>query len=102
MSIFIFLQGFFVGLLLCAPIGPIGLLSVKRTLTHGRAAGVASVLGASAADVLYCALAGFGITLISSFLERQHLWLELSGGLILILLGMRIFFSEPTPKTLTN
>ncbi len=102
MSIFIFLKGFFVGLFLCAPIGPIGLLAVKRTFTHGRAAGVASVLGASAADVLYRALAGFGITLISNFLEREHLWLELCGGLILILLGLKIFFSEPVPKTPKN
>jgi threonine/homoserine/homoserine lactone efflux protein len=102
MSIFIFLKGFLVGLFMCAPVGPIGLLSVKRTLTHGRAAGAVSVLGAAAADGLYCALAGFGITLISNFFERGHLWVELIGVLILILLGMKIFFSPPSPETPKN
>lgn len=102
MSIFIFLKGFAVGLFLCAPVGPIGLLSVKRTLTHGRAAGAVSVLGAAAVDGLYCTLAGFGITLISNFLERGHVWLELAGGLMLILLGMHMFFSQPSPETSEN
>jgi threonine/homoserine/homoserine lactone efflux protein len=102
MGFVIFLKGFFVGLFMCAPIGPIGLLSVKRTLTHGRAAGVVSVFGAAAADGLYCTLAGFGITLISNLLEREHLWLELAGGLILILLGVKIFFSQSSTETPAN
>ena len=79
---------------MCAPVGPVGLLSVKRTLTQGRAAGMASVLGAATADLLYCCLAGFGITLISNFLEEKHIWVELAGGLILVLFGNQNFLFQ--------
>jgi len=98
----VFVKGLLIGLIMCAPVGSVGLLSVRRTLTQGRAAGLASVLGASTADMLYCSLAGFGITLISNFLQEKHLWLELGGGLILILLGIKIFFSEPTQQAPNN
>ncbi len=98
----VFIKGLLIGIFMCAPVGPVGLLSVKRTLTQGRAAGMASVLGAATADLLYCSLAGFGITLISNFLEETHEWLELAGGLILILLGIKIFFSKPAAPTTNN
>ena len=98
----VFIKGLLIGIFMCAPVGPVGLLSVKRTLTQGRAAGIASVLGAATADLLYCCLAGFGITLISNFLEEKHVWLELAGGLILVLLGINIFFSKPAAQTANN
>lgn len=98
----IFIKGLLIGLFMCAPVGPVGLLSVKRTLTQGRAAGLASVLGATTADLLYCCLAGFGITLVSNFLKEKHLWLELAGGLILVCLGIKIFFSEPDTQPTNN
>ena len=98
----VFIKGLLIGIFMCAPVGPVGLLSVKRTLTQGRAAGLASVLGAATADLLYCCLAGFGITLISNFLKEKHLWLELAGGIILVLLGIKIFFSKPETQTANN
>jgi threonine/homoserine/homoserine lactone efflux protein len=98
----VFIKGLLIGIFMCAPVGPVGLLSVKRTLTQGRAAGLASVLGAATADLLYCCLAGFGITLISNFLQEKHEWLELAGGLILVCLGIRIFFSKPATQTANN
>lgn len=98
----VFIKGLLIGVFMCAPVGPVGLLSVKRTLTQGRAAGLASVLGAAAADLLYCCISGFGITLISNFLEEKHEWLELAGGLILVCLGIKIFFSEPDTQPTNN
>ncbi|HTY23264.1 MAG TPA: LysE family transporter [Desulfomonilaceae bacterium] len=98
----IFFTGLFVGLFMCAPVGPIGLLCVNRTLTQGRARGLASVLGASTADAVYCIIAGFGITLISNFIEQKQLWLELVGGLILVLLGVKVFFSHPAIQAPEN
>lgn len=98
----IFLKGLLVGLLMCAPVGPVGLLCVNRTLTQGGSRGLASVLGASTADAVYCCVAGFGITLISNFIEQKQLWLELAGGMILVLLGIRVFFSDPACQTHEN
>jgi threonine/homoserine/homoserine lactone efflux protein len=90
-----FVKGLFVGFFACSPIGPIGLLCVKRTLTHGRLAGLVSVLGASAVDGIYSFIAGFGITLISEALGRAHQWMHLAGGLIIAVVGIGIAFSRP-------
>jgi threonine/homoserine/homoserine lactone efflux protein len=95
----IFIKGLVVGLVLCAPFGPIGALIVRRTLVDGRMAGVASVLGASTVDGLYCSIAGFGITYVSNLLRHEQTSLKLAGGLILVLVGMRIFLSRPSGKT---
>jgi threonine/homoserine/homoserine lactone efflux protein len=94
-----FLSGMFIGLLTCAPIGPVGLFCVRRTLTYGRTIGVASLLGASTVDILYCTAACFGITMISNFVEQEHLWLNLTGGLVLVFLGIWIFRLQPKEKS---
>jgi len=57
-----------IGISIAAPVGPIGLLCVRRTLTQGRAAGLISGLGAATADAIYGCIAGFGLTFISSIL----------------------------------
>jgi len=67
-----FIKGLIAGFLICAPFGPIGLLCVRRTLMDGKLAGVASVLGASVVDALYCAIAGLGISYIANFLRNEH------------------------------
>jgi threonine/homoserine/homoserine lactone efflux protein len=90
----IFIKGLVVGLIICAPVGPIGVLCVRRTLTEGRLAGFFSVLGASTADAVYCAIAGLGITYVSSFLAQEKVLLQLLGGAVLILVGAKIFFSK--------
>lgn len=91
----IFLKGLIVGLAVCVPVGPIGLLSMRRILIDGRIAGLASILGASLMDGIYCAIAGFGITFISTFLQHEKVMIRLVGGLILLLVGARIFFARP-------
>jgi hypothetical protein len=68
----VFLIGFSLGVLMCAPIGPIGVICARRTIIHGRIAGLVSVLGASTADGLYCALAGLGTTWFSKFSLREN------------------------------
>lgn len=94
-----FIKGLIVGFVICAPMGPIGLLCLQRALVDGRAAGMAAVLGASTVDVIYCSVAGLGISYLSNFLTGEHLYLRLAGGLILILVGVRIFTSPPSEKT---
>ncbi len=95
MEVGAFVKGLLVGFLACAPIGPIGLLCVRRTLIHGRLAGLVSVLGASLVDGMYCCIAGFGITFIWEILGRAQDWIQLAGGLLIAIVGIVILFSEP-------
>jgi threonine/homoserine/homoserine lactone efflux protein len=90
------------GLAIAAPVGPIGVLCIRRTLAQGRAAGLLSGLGAATADALYGSVAAFGLTAISGPLVAQRTWLGLLGGAFLCYLGARTFFAEPameSPRT---
>jgi len=89
------LQGLILGFSIAAPVGPIGVLCIRRTLTEGRIAGFVSGLGAATADAFYGAIAGFGLTFISTFLIDQQLWLRLTGGFFLLYLGIKTFRSSP-------
>lgn len=93
-----FVKGFIIGLSVAAPVGPIGVLTIRRTLAEGRAAGFATGMGAAAADTLYGAIAGFGLTAVSVFLNEQAFWLRLIGGLFLAYLGMKTFLSKPAAR----
>ncbi len=91
-----FLRGLLIGFSIAAPVGPIGVLCIRRTLTDGRLAGLASGLGAASADAIYGSLAGFGLTLVANFLVSQQSWLRLGGGLFLLYLGLKTFLSAPS------
>ncbi len=88
-------RGLVVGFSIAAPVGPIGVLCIRRTLAGGRAAGFVSGLGAASADAIYGAIAGFGLTSISHFLVNEKGPLRLVGGLVLCFLGIRTFLSRP-------
>ena len=92
----IILQGILIGVTIAAPVGPIGILCIRRTLAEGRLAGFISGLGAATADAMYGAIAAFGLTFISVFLINQSFWLRLGGGLFLIYLGIKSFLSVPS------
>lgn len=98
MSLTLFIKGFIIGLSLAIPLGPIGLLCIRRTLARGLAAGLCSGLGAATADGVYGAIAGFGLTFVSSFLVSHQLLLRLAGGAFLCYLGARIYRSVPAEK----
>lgn len=68
-----------VGLLIAAPVGPIGLLTINRTLDQGRAAGLATDLGAACADAVYGAVGALGVTQVIDWLMGARLWLSLGG-----------------------
>jgi threonine/homoserine/homoserine lactone efflux protein len=89
------LRGLLIGFSIAAPVGPIGVLCIRRTLADGRATGLAVGLGAAAADAMYGAVAGFGLTAVSSLLVRQQGILRLIGGLFLCYLGVRTFLATP-------
>lgn len=91
-------QGLLLGFAIAAPVGPIGLLCIQRTLNRGRLAGLVSGLGAATADAIYGMIAGFGLTLISTFLVEQQVWLRIIGGLFLLYLGVQTFLTLPATE----
>ncbi|HZD57136.1 MAG TPA: LysE family transporter [Anaerolineales bacterium] len=93
-----FLRGLAVGFSIAAPVGPIGVLCIRRTITEGRSAGLVSGLGAATADAFYGSIAGFGLTLVSDWLVGQQSWLRLAGGAFLLYLGIRTFLSRPAEQ----
>ena len=90
-----FLKGILIGFSIAAPVGPIGVLCIRRTLAEGRASGLLSGLGAATADAVYGGIAGFGLTFISRVLIEQQFWLGLVGGLFLCYLGVKTYRSRP-------
>ncbi|WP_216824861.1 LysE family translocator [Salinigranum rubrum] len=80
---------------MAAPVGPIGVLCIQRTLSNGRRSGFVSGLGAASADAVYGAVAGFGITTLSAFLLDAETEIRVVGGVLLLLVGVRAFRAEP-------
>ena len=95
MTLAFFLKGLVVGFSLAAPVGPIGLLCIRRSLAEGRLIGLATGLGAATADATYAAVAGFGLTAVSTFLVTQKVWLGVIGGGFLCVMGTRTFLAPP-------
>ena len=89
------LKGLVIGFCIAAPVGPIGVLCIRRSLAEGMAIGLATGLGAATADAAYGAVAAFGLTGVSDFLVGQRFWLGLVGGIFLCFLGTRTFISKP-------
>src|SRR6185369_10443363 len=96
-----FFKGLIIGFSIAAPVGPIGVLCIRRSLEQGTLAGLAAGLGAATADAVYGCIAGFGLTAVSGFLVRQQFWLALVGGGFLCYLGVRTFLSRPAEQSAT-
>ena len=92
------IKGVIIGFAIAAPVGPIGVLCIRRTLADGRLPGFVSGLGAATADAGYGAVAAFGLTLITDFLMEGASWLRLIGGAFLLFLGIRTFFARPAER----
>jgi threonine/homoserine/homoserine lactone efflux protein len=89
------LRGLIIGFSIAAPVGPIGILCIRRTLNGGRISGLVSGLGAATADTIYGCVAGFGLAFISNFLVKQQIWLHLIGGAFLCYLGIKTLLAKP-------
>ncbi len=95
MQISYLLKGLLIGFSIAAPVGPIGVLCIRRTLADGRRFGLASGLGAATADAFYGCIAGFGVAFVSNFLISQQIWLRIFGAAFLIYLGVETFLTKP-------
>jgi threonine/homoserine/homoserine lactone efflux protein len=102
MLVTVLLKGAIIGFSLAAPIGPVGMMCIRRTLTHGHLRGFVSGLGAATADSVYAIVAAFGITLISNFILQHEYTIRLVGGILLILLGIRTLLVHPMEKAPKN
>lgn len=91
----LFVKGVILGFAIAAPVGPIDVLCIRRSLAEGQLSGFATGLGAATADALYGCVAAFGLTAISAFLVKQQFWLGLIGGIFLCYLGARTFLTRP-------
>ncbi len=102
MDISFFIKGLIIGFSIAAPVGPIGVLCIQRTIAHGKTSGLLTGLGAATADGFYGAVAAFGLTVVSSFLVGQQFWFRLIGGAFLLYLGIKTFLSKPAEKAATE
>ncbi len=100
MEFTIFFKGVIIGFALAVPIGPIGIMCIRKTLTEGRLRGLIIGLGAATADLIYGSIAAFGLTFISNMLFNQRIWIRLTGGLLFLLIGIKIFRTFPATKKL--
>ncbi len=99
MGLEFFIKGAIVGFSIAAPVGPIGVLCIRRTLAFGRLSGLFSGMGAAVADVIYGLILVSGLTLISDCLFQAQFWLHLIGGSFLIYLGYKTFKAKPQDMT---
>ncbi len=88
------LKGWMIGFSIAMPVGPVGLLCIRNSLTYGMICGLISGLGAACADAIYGALAGFGVTAVSDFLSSHWALLQCMGALFLCYLGITTFYAK--------
>jgi threonine/homoserine/homoserine lactone efflux protein len=87
--------GLVIGVLIAAPVGPVNIICIQRTLERGFWGGVAAGIGAVLADGLIATVAAYGVSAISGFMRDHQLKIELIGGVILAIFGIKIFGQEP-------
>lgn len=93
--LYVLIRGFAIGILISAPMGPIGMLVIQRTLNKGRWPAFFTGIGASISDLFYCLLTGFGMSFITSFVEQNQTILSLVGSVVLAAFGVYLFRNNP-------
>lgn len=91
----VLLRGLVIGVSIAAPVGPIGLLCIRRTLADGMGVGLATGIGAATADAVYGAIAGFGLAAVSALILEAQAPLRLVGGVLLLWLAWGTLTAKP-------
>lgn len=89
------LSGFLIGVLVSAPMGPVGMLIIQRTLNKGRWAAFFTGIGAAFSDLLYCMLTGLGLAFITDFIQAHEQLLQIIGSLVLVAFAIYLFQKNP-------
>lgn len=97
MTLNYFFKGILIGFSIAAPVGPIGILTIHRSLYVSSLAGLATGMGAASADAVYGCVAAFGLTFVSGFLLEWNAWLLRAGSVFLIALGLLFLIRTPKP-----
>jgi len=97
----LFLKAIAIGFAVAAPVGPIGLFCIRRTLWGGHLAGFTAGLGAALADAFFCFVAAFGLTLVQNILDANAQWFALGAGIVLIYIGITEWRSKVADPLLT-
>jgi len=95
MFLALIIKGILIGFLVSIPLGPIGVLVIQRTVNKSRIAGFLSGMGAALSDTLYAIIAGFSLTFVIDFIRKYEIFLQAIGALVLLGLGIHIFFKNP-------
>ncbi|MCK9158918.1 MAG: LysE family transporter [Bacteroidaceae bacterium] len=91
----ILVKGFAIGVIVSAPMGPVGILCIQRTLNKGRWYGVATGLGACLSDILYALLTGFGMSFVFDYINKNIFYLQFFGSIMLFIFGIYTFRTNP-------
>ncbi len=94
--LYILPRGVAIGILISAPMGPIGMFVIQRTLSNGRKSAFFTGVGAAFSDLVYCLLTGFCLSFITGFIETYKFWIQIVGGIVLAIFGLYLFRKNPT------
>lgn len=91
------IKGLIVGIIASAPMGPVGVLTIQRTLNKGRWYGMVTGVGAAVSDIIYAALSLLGMNFVMEFIEdpRNMFWFKVFGGILLMIFGIYTYLSNP-------
>jgi len=95
MSFWLFFKGIIMGLLVSAPLGPVGVMCIQRTINRGVKSGFVSGIGAASADTVYAIIAVLGLGFVIDFIKEEKYWIQLVGALLIILFAIKIFYTNP-------
>jgi threonine/homoserine/homoserine lactone efflux protein len=97
----IVVKGMIIGIVASAPMGPVGVLCIQRTLNKGRAYGFVTGTGAALSDILYALLTGYGLSFIYDIISNQAtlFWLQIVGASIMFIFGLHTFRTNPMKNT---
>lgn len=95
MDLLLFVKGFVLGVAISAPLGPMAMIVVQRSLNSGRKHGLLSGVGVAASDTSYAIIAAFGLSVIIGFVTDNQIVFKLIGATVLILLGVKLSISDP-------
>ncbi|MGM9689044.1 MAG: LysE family translocator [Alloprevotella sp.] len=90
-------KGLLVGIIASAPMGPVGILCIQRTMQKGRAYGVVTGAGAALSDIIYALMTGLGMSFVMDFIDKEQniFWLKLVGSVMLFIFGVYMFRTDP-------
>lgn len=93
------IKGILIGMIASAPMGPVGILCIRRTMQKGRMYGFMTGVGAAISDIIYAVITGAGMVWIAGFIgnEQNIFWLKLMGSVMLFAFGLHMFMTDPKP-----